>query len=249
MDKRPEEQARRVARERSLFLYGTAAERGDLDTMIAVLREAEGDPVLEEMILEMNEVYRQEYEQEHAAVIRAEDVALVQRLLQVHLPSAFAPDAEVAMPPLTVGDVVARLKADAALEGRDEQEAAELARRMETRAAPLPEDLSRGGVRRLFEQLGVAVGSRFQELFRETALFLNMGRRQGAARLAATRRQQQARAAGTPPIHGGTTPGPAGIETPSIEAQAGIETSNTASDIPDASGGEPEALPRKEQPE
>lgn len=43
--------------ERLLFRYTSALERGDFDTVAAVLREAERDPRLEQMIVEVNAVY------------------------------------------------------------------------------------------------------------------------------------------------------------------------------------------------
>jgi WD40 repeat protein len=44
------------ARERALFLYRNALERGDFDTVARVLRLAEGDSILERMILETSEI-------------------------------------------------------------------------------------------------------------------------------------------------------------------------------------------------
>ena len=46
--------------ERLLFRYSSALERGDFDAVAAVLREAERDPALEQMILEINEAYAAE---------------------------------------------------------------------------------------------------------------------------------------------------------------------------------------------
>jgi hypothetical protein len=52
--------SRQLAREKLLFRYSSALERGDFDVISAVLREAENDPVLERMLREMDEVYRAE---------------------------------------------------------------------------------------------------------------------------------------------------------------------------------------------
>jgi hypothetical protein len=68
MGKRPN--PRTLAREKLLFRYSNALERGDFDTVQAVLREAENDAVLERMILELNDAYRAEWsahENHHAA--------------------------------------------------------------------------------------------------------------------------------------------------------------------------------------
>lgn len=52
--------ARKLAREKSLFRYSSALERADFATVEAVLREAERDPLLARMITEINMVYERE---------------------------------------------------------------------------------------------------------------------------------------------------------------------------------------------
>jgi hypothetical protein len=44
-------------------------------------------------------------------------------------------------------------------------------------------------LRQLFAQLGVSVSDRFQELFREAAIFLSISREQNMTRLSAARRE------------------------------------------------------------
>ncbi|MGH9799894.1 MAG: hypothetical protein ACRD82_05970, partial [Blastocatellia bacterium] len=46
-------------------------------------------------------------------------------------------------------------------------------------------------VHRLFEQIGLSLSASFRKLFRETAIFLSMGREQQAGLLAAARRQRR----------------------------------------------------------
>ncbi|MCC6804382.1 MAG: hypothetical protein IT319_15980, partial [Anaerolineae bacterium] len=41
--------------EQLLFRYSSALERGDFETVADVLRQAERDPALEQMILDMND--------------------------------------------------------------------------------------------------------------------------------------------------------------------------------------------------
>jgi hypothetical protein len=53
---------RELARENALYRYIGALERGGFDIIAAVLRQAEYDPVLEQMILGVNEEYQREYE-------------------------------------------------------------------------------------------------------------------------------------------------------------------------------------------
>ncbi|MBZ0289343.1 MAG: hypothetical protein K8I30_17110, partial [Anaerolineae bacterium] len=60
MHRRKPMNPRQLAREKLLFRYSSALERGDFEVISAVLREAESDPVLERMLREMNDVYRAE---------------------------------------------------------------------------------------------------------------------------------------------------------------------------------------------
>jgi hypothetical protein len=60
MARREMEQARRLAQEGALYRYSSALERGDFGIVAATLRQAEEDVVLEQMILEVNEVYQAE---------------------------------------------------------------------------------------------------------------------------------------------------------------------------------------------
>ena len=62
MNRREAEQARQLVREKALYQYSSALERGDFEVVSAVLKEAEGDPMLERMLLEVNEVYQAEME-------------------------------------------------------------------------------------------------------------------------------------------------------------------------------------------
>jgi hypothetical protein len=49
-----------MQREKILYRYTNAVERGDMDTVAAILRQAEDDPELEQMILEINRTLSQE---------------------------------------------------------------------------------------------------------------------------------------------------------------------------------------------
>jgi hypothetical protein len=53
---------RQLARQKALYRYSRALERGDFDTITAVLREAEHDPMLEQMLVEVHEEYQREAE-------------------------------------------------------------------------------------------------------------------------------------------------------------------------------------------
>ncbi len=160
-----------LRREKVLYRYANALERGDVDTLAVVLQEAEYDATLERMLMEVHEAYQVEKD------------AVAYGLTN--------PVEDVDIPPLTVSDVVARLQSEAAVRGPIKQEVATIVQQLRQNTTPLPNSLSLRSTRRLFMQLGVSVSDRFQKLFRETAIFLSMGREQGMAQLAATRRQQQ----------------------------------------------------------
>lgn len=179
---------KRLLREKTLYRYANALERGDADTLAAILYEAESDSVLEQEIMEVHARY---LEEKHVEKL-AQDTEQIQSLLRQHIPSGFDQMVEeVEIPALTVGDVVARLQSDAAVRGPARQELTAAVQQLRQNTTVLPQSLSVRNVRTLFIQLGVTVSDRFQKLFRETAIFLSMGREQGMAQLAATRRQQQ----------------------------------------------------------
>src|SRR5574341_846500 len=62
---------RPLDREKTLFRYTCALDRGDFETVAAALTEAEGDPVLAQMILEVNEVMAAEIGAQSLSVVGA----------------------------------------------------------------------------------------------------------------------------------------------------------------------------------
>lgn len=188
MDKSNDELLRQRSREKTVLRYTSALERGDFETVVAILAQMESDTELEGMIVEVNEAL--ESEQEAAAVAR--DAARVQRLLHEHVPSGFAPsDEDVELPPLTVAAVVARISEDAAQRGQITPELARLVRQLAAETSPVPEQLSLGAVRQLLSRLGISASASAAKLFRATAIYLAEGREQGHAYQAAARRQRQ----------------------------------------------------------
>ena len=171
-----------LEREKAVFKYSLALEQGDLDALGEVLVLAENDLVLGQLIVEVNEVYRTEFDQSS----HAEAQTLVRQLLREHIPSAFSDDEE--LPPLTVGDVVAKMQAEAAQRGAARNEVLAIARQLQNNPAPLPFPLRLSDIKRLLNQLGVAANAQFEKLFQDVATFLSMGR--GQSLMAATRRQK-----------------------------------------------------------
>jgi hypothetical protein len=175
-------------REKALYRYMDALERGDFEIMARILQQAERDPELEAMIWEVQTAYLAEQEAER----QENDIALVWQLLQKHLPSGLvAVEAIDEIPPLTVSDVAARMQTDVAVEGSLNQELQGVVQQLRQSSILLPSNLGLRGIRTLFARLGVRASKRMQKLFSETALYLSAGRAQGIAQLAATRRQQE----------------------------------------------------------
>lgn len=176
-----------LAREKALYLYINAFERGDFDKMETVLQQAMYDPLLEEMIMEAHEYYLAE----EKVKLREEDFAKILDLVVRYLPSAIPDEEEaIAIPPLTIGDVFNRLQEDKSIQGPMKREVQQINTNLTVADVLLPENLAKKSVYRLFEQLGVVVSEKLQALFREKAIFLSMTRQQGMAQLAATRRQK-----------------------------------------------------------
>ncbi|MEJ2555945.1 MAG: DUF4349 domain-containing protein [Anaerolineae bacterium] len=63
MNRQETEQARQLAREKALYRYSSALDRGDFEVVSSILEKAEEDPVLARMLLEVNEVYQAEIEE------------------------------------------------------------------------------------------------------------------------------------------------------------------------------------------
>lgn len=171
-------------REKALYLYSVALEQGDFETIAKTLQTAEDDPVLERMLLELNDVYQSEEIQ----AADEEAAALVRQLLREHLPSALSAE-DVSLPALTVGDVIAKMRVEAAQRGATGQETLAVAKKLKNSPALIPLPLRLPEVRRLLKELGVSTSRQFEKLFQDTATFLSMGR--GQHLMAATRRQKK----------------------------------------------------------
>lgn len=185
----------RLEREKALFLYTGALERGDFATIEAVLAQASRDPVLEQMIIDIHETL----EEEHAALSPEEAVMVVRKLIDQCLPSALESELGAPSRPLTVGDVCARLQQDAAVKGDDKPEVKSLTHELRDSEVALPEKLTARGIRQFFERLGISASERARELFRDAALYLTQSREQTAAHYGAARRQQRRRSSTTEP--------------------------------------------------
>jgi hypothetical protein len=188
MDNKQPTRKESLLREKALYRYMDAFERGDFEYMAQILKQAELDSELETLLWDVQAAYLVEQEAER----EENDILLVRQLLQKHLPSGFITEQNIEeIPPLTVSDVIARMQADEAMKGPIKQELQRVVRQLSRSTVPLPQNMGLHGIRALFSQLGLSASKQLQKLFSETALFLSAGRAQGMSQLAATRRQQE----------------------------------------------------------
>jgi hypothetical protein len=167
--------------ERDAFRYLDALDAGDLDAVAQLWEQAAADPDLARQLGELTDAAAQELEE--ASGLRA-DAERVRGLLQRHLPSAFAEEAEPG--PVTVADVAAKLQADAALRGFAEIDLTANAKLLAD-ATPLPDQLGQPQLERWAGSLNVSASPRYWKQFRQTAVMLRMSRCQTGAKLAAAR--------------------------------------------------------------
>ncbi len=186
MRNHPSDFSQQLAREKALYLYISAFEHGNSDHMDAVLQQAMLDPLLEEMIMEVHEFYLAE----EKVTLREQDRAKMLNLVVQYLPSGIAEDDVIAIPPLTIRDVLDKLQENRAVQSSIKQEAQQINTQLSQTNPPLPENLAIKNISHLFAQLGITVSAKLQKMFRENAIFLSMTRQQGIAQLAATRRQK-----------------------------------------------------------
>ena len=177
-----------AAREKAVYLYFRALERGDNEAMARILKQAENDAQLEAMIweghqLELTERDLSEQKEASKTLVGALEEAFPGKVLQAPEPVFEAP------PPLTLADVAARLQTDESAQGKLISAPADrnaLNQLSQMRAQGLPPRLTPRHLKKLFAQLGLQTTQRFQEQFKEAAVFLSMGRGQSTY-LAATR--------------------------------------------------------------
>jgi hypothetical protein len=176
-----------IAREKALNLYISAFERGDFEVMDPILQKATLDPILNRMIMEVHDYFLVE----DKMVLQSDERARVRALVFDYLAaSVHDTDEEVAIPSLTVEDVIVSLQHYPGVNEQTKQEARRIHSQLPQKDYPLPQKLSIKEVYRMFEQLGVSASTRLQKVFREKAIFLSMGHEQGMAQLAATRHQR-----------------------------------------------------------
>lgn len=166
--------------------YLDALDAGDVARLAELWEQAAADPQLEQVLSELTDGLAIEEECDPVWEADAEKVRL---LLREHLPSAFPSEAEP--PPLTVGDVAARLQVDSVLGKRLSAADKAANSRLRMDATPVPEELGLPHFEKWKTTLGVTASSHYWRAFRQAAVLLAMGRCHRAGELAAARRAGQ----------------------------------------------------------
>jgi hypothetical protein len=163
--------------------YLDALDAGDVATLAELWEQAAVHPQLEQVLGELTDGLAIEEGLDPAWKADAQRVRV---LLREHLPSAFR--AETELPQLTVGDVAARLQADAILGARLSTADKAANSRLRADSTPLPENLGLPHFEKWKTALGISASSHYWRAFRQAAVLMSMGRCQQAGELAAARR-------------------------------------------------------------
>lgn len=163
--------------ERSIDRYIRAMDSGDLDEIAIVLRIAEENNELDQIIEEINWAYAEDMGLSSMSL----ESAQIRTLLQEHFPSAFGQPGEKTL--ITVSEVTAHLVANRLVLPSDQESSLKF---LNVHHA-LPSWLSLPEIRKLIQQFGYTVSDRFLKAFRDAAIQMSMGR--GEAQMAATRRK------------------------------------------------------------
>ena len=169
-------------RQKEIHRYINALDAGNLDDVLQVLEKAADDPVLDQMIIEIN----QAVEQEEGLTPFAQDAELVRNLVQKHFDSVPPNKDQQA---LTVGEVAARMQADRSIPISDQRINKDLLHL----ATPLPELLNIQAIRKLAVALQINASEKFLRVFRDTAIMMGIGR--GQAQMASARKQKARKSA------------------------------------------------------
>jgi hypothetical protein len=173
--------------------YLDALDAGNVGALAEMWEQAAENPQLEQILGELTD--RIALEEGLDAAWEA-DAERVRGLLRQHLPSAFPIEAEP--PPLTVGDVAARLRTDSVLGARLNEADRTANNRLRTNTTLIPDELGLPHFEKWRTTLGVSASSHYWRAFRQAAVLLAMGRCQQAGELAAARRAGRAPKGGRP---------------------------------------------------
>ncbi|HEY7329039.1 MAG TPA: hypothetical protein VH592_15460 [Gemmataceae bacterium] len=163
--------------------YLDALDAGDVAALAELWERAAINPQMEHVLGELTDGLAIEEGFDPAWKTDAERI---RGLLREHLPSAFLTQTEP--PPLTIGDVAARLQSDSVLGARLNAADKSVNSRLRADSTPVPEDLGLPHFEKWKTSLGISASPHYWRAFRQAAVLLLMGRCQQAGELAAARR-------------------------------------------------------------
>lgn len=162
-------------REDIVYLYVSAMDEGDLETVANILELATKDTELAKIIDEIDTAYQEE----ENIVVNNQEKELLKDLLYKSFPSAFTDTEKVE--PLTVRHVIARLMSENSISAIDKQ----IVHNLINSELALPTVINSQTIKALAKTLAVNASDRFWNKFRDAAIALVMCRSNSQAQLAA----------------------------------------------------------------
>jgi hypothetical protein len=179
-----QEQNKEQMRERWIHRYVQALDRGDAESIEAVLEAALEDLELSEAIDNINLAYLEEV----GVPAFSNAAQTVRELAQKHLASPAAQQERMAFVP-TIGEVAAQLQVQRLVHPEDEN----INSRLLQNQRPIPLDLTTNNLLDLFAELGVHAGRRYVRAFKDTAIWLDMSRNHSQIKIAAREQNRRNR--------------------------------------------------------
>ena len=166
------------ARDEAAMKYLHAIDRDDLDALANLWDQAETDPELAQTFQELNQGLLEEGNRPEWGGYRRDVLVTIER----HLPQALDPQP---LPPLTVGDVAARIVSDPVLVGRLIAADRDANEQLIGDRTPVPERVTDKSLAALAAGLTARATVRYWREFQQVAVMLSMSRGHAVARAAA----------------------------------------------------------------
>lgn len=169
-----------VVRERAIHNYIRGLDEGDSAAVEQVLELAQIDTTLADMLTQIDGAYAEE-----VGISIELDAEKVVSLLHKHFPDNV--QSISSSKPLTVGEVVAHLKAKRLILNIDQT----VAERLVKNTSQLPQNLSLAEVKKLSLELEIHASDSFWRDFRKTAITLSIGQDSESQKILAAARERK----------------------------------------------------------